>query len=598
MKKTRRDAVIEGMAIWGSYYRENMDKFVTEYLQLDFLKWFQLALIAMMNRSRVFVLIASRGLGKTYLIAIFSCARCILYPGTKVVITSGKRSQSIAVLEKISTELIPASPTLCNEIDLKESKFGGADAMVVFKNSSFIKVVTASDNARSNRANLLVGDEFRMISKEIIDTVLKKFLTSRRMPPYRELTPDERKAEYAKEPNMSCFLSSAFFKDHWSYNKMIDTFKLMLSSSKGDFVCGLPYQLSIQEGLLFPEDVESDMLEEDFSEIKWKMEMEALWFGDEGGTFFDFGTVAKNRRLQYPMLPDKLVNLLGGDKRFRIPPKLPGEIRIISLDVALMASKKKNGKSTGNNDAAALFVNQLLPTKVGRYSSNIVYCDSDEGLLTDELALKTRRLFDEFQGDYLVVDAQGVGAGVYDAWMRDMTDPETGEIYPAISCCNNPAMADRCTVPGADKVIWSIKGYEKLNSDCAIFLREAFQSGRMRLLASEYDGEALLADVKHYESLNPAEKLLLQMPYIHTTLLINELVKLEHDGTGNQIRVYEKRSARKDRYSSLSYNYYVATQLEGKLRKRRATDVNVSDAFAIRAPAGLRKKERRVVGAC
>ncbi len=52
---------------------------------------------------------------------------------------------------------------------------------------------------------------------------------------------------------------------------MLDTFKLMLDDNKTDFVCGLPYQLSIQEGLLFPEDVETDMLEADFNEIKWSI---------------------------------------------------------------------------------------------------------------------------------------------------------------------------------------------------------------------------------------------------------------------------------------------------------------------------------------
>jgi hypothetical protein len=183
----------------------------------------------------------------------------------------------------------------------------------MFKNTSYIKVVTANDSARSNRANILIVDEFRMVKKDVIDTVLKKFLTSRRMPPYKALTPAERKIEYAKEPNKSCFLSSAFFKDHWSYNKMIDTYKSMLKDDKTDFVCGFPYQLSISEGLLFPEDVESDMLESDFSEIKWSMEMEALWFGDEDGAFFDFNSISKNRRIKYPMLPDKFSSLLGNN---------------------------------------------------------------------------------------------------------------------------------------------------------------------------------------------------------------------------------------------------------------------------------------------
>ena len=92
-----------------------------------------------------------------------------------------------------------------------------------------------------------------------------------------------------------------YFKDHWAYNKMLDTFKLMLDSNKTDFVCGLPYELSIQEGLMFAEDVEGEMLESDFNEIRWSMEMEALWYGDEGGSFFDFNSISKNRRIQYPM---------------------------------------------------------------------------------------------------------------------------------------------------------------------------------------------------------------------------------------------------------------------------------------------------------
>lgn len=563
LARSRRDKVIEGMAIWGSYYRANIDVFVVDYLQLDFLKWFQLVLLVMMDRARVFLWIASRGMGKSFLIAIFACVRCILYPGTKVVITSGTRGQSINVLEKIQTELLKVSPNLRNEIDMDETKFSGQDAKVMFKNSSYIKVVTASDNARSNRANILIVDEFRMVKKDTIDTVFKKFLTSRRMPPYKELTEAERKAEYAKEPNKSCFLSSAYFKDHWSYNKMLDTFKLMLDDNKTDFVCGLPYQLSIQEGLLFPEDVETDMLEADFNEIKWSMEMEAMWFGDEDGSFFDFNSISKNRRINYPMLPDKLSSLLGNSQKVKIPPKQLGEKRILSADIALMSSKKHN------NDATAVFINQMMPTKAGRYTNNIVYSDTFEGLHTEDQALIIRKMYDEFQCDYIVLDCTGLGLGVYDALVRDMVDPDTGEIYPAISCYNNQEMAERCTVKGADKVIWAIKGNPTINSECAVLLREGFKSGKIRLLVTEYDGESLLSDIKGYGSLSPSEKTKLQMPYVHMTLLIDELVNLQHDESGGRVRVFEKTGRRKDRYSSLSYNYYVATQLESKLGRHR-----------------------------
>lgn len=576
--QSRISRVIEGMAIWGSYYRANIDKFVKEYLQLDFLRWFQLYLLVMMDRCRTFVWIAARGMGKSFLIAIFCVVRCILYPGTKVVITSGTRGQSINVLEKIQTELMPISPNLRNEIDMNKSKFSGQDAKVMFKNSSYIKVVTASDNARSNRANILIVDEFRMVKKDTIDTVLKKFLTSRRMPPYKDLTPAEKKAAYAKEPNKSCFLSSAYFKDHWSFGKTLDTFRMMLDEGKSDFVCGFPYQLSIQEGLLFPEDVESDMLESDFNEIKWGMEMEARFYGAEDGAFFDFNSISKNRKINYPMLPDDLAAMLTNNQKVKIPPKQNGEKRILSADIALMSSSKHN------NDASAVFINQLIPTKSTRYISNIVYGDSYEGLHTEDQALVIRRLYEQYQCDYIVLDTNGLGLGVYDALVRDIVDPDTGEVYPALSCYNNKEMAERCTSRGADKVIWSIKASPAFNSDCAVLLREGFKSGKIRLLATEYDAEGLLGDIRGYNSLSQIDRLRLQMPYIQTTLLIDELVKLEHDESSGRVRIYERTGARKDRYSSISYNYYVALQLESKLGRASTDNYEANDIFMFKPP--------------
>lgn len=110
---------MSGAAVWCAYYRANPHRFAKDYLHLD-LHLFQKILLVMMNVSTTFVFIASRGLGKTFLSAIFCCIRCILYPGTKICIASGTRGQSINVLEKIQTELRPCSPELCNEIDDKQ----------------------------------------------------------------------------------------------------------------------------------------------------------------------------------------------------------------------------------------------------------------------------------------------------------------------------------------------------------------------------------------------------------------------------------------------------------------------------------------------
>lgn len=531
--------------------------------------------------------IACRGLGKTFLSAVYCTVRCILYPGTKVCIASGTRGQALAVLEKILLELKPISPELRAEIDEKQSKMNGTNAQIVFKNTSVIKVVTASDSSRGNRCNVLLLDEYRLISKDTIDTVLRKFLTLRRMPRYDELTDAEKKAEYAKEKNLTLYLSSAFFKDHWSFTKCVDTFKAMLDDTRKQFVCGFPYELSIEEGLLDPESVADEMAESDFSEIKWSMEMDALWYGSAEGAFFDFASISKNRRIKYPMLPRAITNK-ANFPQVRIQPKQNGEIRILSADIALMSSKKNN------NDASAEFINQMLPTKSGRYINNIIYADAQEGLTTDSQALVIRKLFDEYDCDYLVLDCAGVGIGIFDALIRDMVDPATGEIYPAISCCNNTEMASRCSVVGADKVIWAIKASAQFNSDCAFLLREAFRSGRIRLLATEYDAEEFLGDIRGYNSLSPAERLQLQLPYIHTTLLIDELTKLQHEEAGGKIKIYEKAGMRKDRYSSLSYNYYVAMQIENKMSKRQCMNASASEMFVIKPPSCKRKAVNRI----
>lgn len=584
----RVNRILVGVSIWCAYYRSNPHRFAHDYLHLN-LHLFQKILLVMMNWSSTTVFIGSRGIGKSFLSAVFCVIRCILYPGTKICIASGTRGQAINVLEKIILELKPNSPELAMEIDDKQTKINGTNAQIVFRNSSYIKVVTASDSARGNRANLLLLDEFRMIAKDVIDTILRKFLTQKRMPRYEALTKEERKAEYAKEKNKTMYLSSAYFVDHWSYLKCTDTCRFMIDDRKKQFVCGLPYQLSVSEGLLDAETVADEMAETDFNEIKFQMEYEALWYGNTDGSFFDYNSISKNRKIKYPMLPDSLASKLGNSQNVRIPPKLNGEIRILSADIALMTSRKNN------NDATAVFINQLMPTKAGRYTSNIVYADVCEGLRTDDQALMIRKLFDEYQCDYIVLDTNGIGLGVYDCLARDIVDTETGEIYPAVSCCNNSEMAERCTVIGAEKVVWSIKASAQFNSDCAYLLREAFRSGRIRLLCTEYEADEILSDIRGYSSLSATEKLELQMPYINTTLLVDELTKLQHEESGGKVRVFERTGMRKDRYSSLSYNYYVAVQLENKMSKRQSISATSSDVFVIKPPSYKGKTKGKAV---
>ena len=152
------------------------------------------------------------------------------------------------------------------------------------------------------------------------------------------------------------------------------------------------------------------------------------WLGATEGGLFQFDDINKTRVIEKAFYaPNLLLNQAAMD----VPKKKNGEVRILTADIALMSSRKND------NDA----------------TSNFVYSENVEGMSAQDQALKLRRYFDYFNCDYIGVDCRGVGLPLVDLLMRDMYDPETGETYPAISCCNNQEIASRCSDKNAKKVI-------------------------------------------------------------------------------------------------------------------------------------------------
>lgn len=559
--------VLEGVAYWCGFYRANPQRFVADYLNIH-LKLFQKILIYAMMHNNYIIYLASRGQGKTFLTALFCIVRCILYPKTKIVVASATRTQGNEVLLKIMDDFMKnytwGSENLRREINEKESSVGQNKAVIYFKNGSWIKVVTASDTGRGFRGNVLVCDEYRMVDKKIIDTVLRKYLTSPRQPLYL----NNPEYSHLLERNKEIYMSSAWYKSHWSFDKAKAYTVNLLDDTKKYFICGLPYQLSMYEGLLSREQVEDEMSEDDFDAVTWSIEMECLFFGDTDGAFFSFDDISNRRKLQTPLYPPSIIS----GRTQKIPDLVLNERRILSVDVALMASKKNK------NDASSIIINSAIPTNNNNYTSNIVYLENHEGLNTDELALIVRRLFSWYKCTDLVIDTNGVGLGVYDALIKDIFDHETGELYPALSCCNDSIMADRCKVDNAPKVIWSVKATAAFNNDACILLRSGFQKGKINLLVSEFEAEEALKErFKGFNKIPPYEQMQYKMPFIQTTLLVYELISLEHEIKGTNIKITEKTGMRKDRYSSLAYNYWVQCQLEREMLGKPKSSFDVND---------------------
>lgn len=569
-EKSKR--ILNGVAYWGTFYRENPQRFVKDYLNIQ-LKDFQKILLYEMMHENYTMFWASRGLGKTWLTALFCVVRCILYPKTKICVASTTRQQANEVLSKIEDDFMKnygwGSAMLRSEID--NWAIGQNNAFIDFRNGSWIKVVTASDTGRSKRGNIIIIDEFVKVDNKIITTVLKRFLTTPRLPNYL----NKPKYKHMTERNKEIYMSSCWLKSHWSYDKFKSYYVNMLDPTKKYFTCGLPYQIAIKEGLLQREQIEDEMSELDFDEITFSMEMGCIPFGDTNGTFFKFEDISARRKLKMPFYaPSHYI-----DKQFaKVPDLVPDERRILSIDVALMASKNNE------NDASSMIINSSIPNN-NKFIGNMVFLENHEGMTTDALALLARKYFNYFKCTDIVVDTNGNGLGVFDELIKDIVDPETGEVYQALTCCNDERMAMRCKVANALPVIWSIKATPQFNDINSKLLRQGLKQGKINLLISEIEADIYFRNrIKKFNSLPAEQQFAYKLPYIQTSHLAYELVNLQMDsnikkGGNNRIKLVEKSSYRKDRFSSLMYNYYVQCELEREVLSTNKTSIN-ADSFA------------------
>ena len=553
IEKGKQQKIMEIVAWKAGYYRSNPHRYVSEVLGLS-LKWFQQILLWCMMHYNFVMYLAARGQGKTYLTALFCCVRCILFPGTKIVVSSGTLKQANEVLLKIQDDFMKQSSILRSEIE--KCNIGQNDASIYFKNGSWIKTRTSSENSRSARANCIVVDEFRMVDETVINTVLRKFLTSPRQPKYL------RKPEYAhlQERNKEIYMSSAYFKSSWAYKKAQSYTINFFDDTKRYFICGLPYQVSIREGLLSREQLQDEMSEADYNELVQQMEMECLWFGDTDGSLFKFDELTARRRLRKALPPLSFCN-----DKITIPKLTTTGKRILSIDVALMQSTKKK-----KNDASAIFINDLIQVNDTAYQSNFVYGETFEGLKTDELGMIVMKYFYEYQCTDLVLDTNGIGLGVYDFITKDQISQENGKRYKAMTCINDKDMAERCKVRDANKVVWSVKANANFNNEICVLLRNGIQNGKINFLIPEQDADTSLKEIyKGYYKMSPTEQAKLKMSYIQTTFAVYELIKLDHEVKNGNIKVKEVDGMRKDRYSSIAYSYWCACQLELKLKPKQ-----------------------------
>lgn len=552
------------MMKWVSFWRKNPHRFVQDYLGVK-LFFFQKILIYMLNKNPYFMYIASRGQGKSYLIAIYAVARCILYPGTKIVIASGVKNQARLIISEKITDLYNRSPALRAEIgDYKEHvKTGVNSPEVIFLNGSKISAVPSSDNSRGLRGNILICDEFRLITYDVVSTVLKPMLTVPRIPEFKSKHPKKYKAY--DEPNIEIYISSAFYKTNWIWDEFQSYLDKMLRG-KNVFIADIPYQAAILHGILKQERVDMERSSDLFDENGFRMEYEALFVGENDKGYFKLDPINRSRQINKVFIPPTELEYienqrLSKPKKLSNMPRQTGEIRITSLDVALQA-----GSKAVKNDTAAFTCLRMIPDKNGSYRRDVVYLETiRDNIETTSLAIRLKQLYYDFESDYAVLDAAGNGLGVYDACASILSDEERDCEYEAWTSINDEELQERFKNNNGKPVLYTYKGAAKINSDIAVSLKTAFGNGKLRLPVTDIlkREDILTNDKARFKALSLEDQQRELATYQQASALVSELVGLEYTiGEGGNIRIKEVGSATKDRYSSLAYANHRAQEIE------------------------------------
>ena len=209
----------------------------------------------------------------------------------------------------------------------------------------------------------------------------------------------EEYKDYPLESNQEIYLTSSWFKNHYCYEMFEDYLEKSLRDNSKHCVFNFNYLLSVEHRLLSKERAEA--MKSELDSISWDMEMESLFYGENESAFYKSTDINPCRTLIKPWYPPTDVEWIENrDKKknsFSLP-KVEGEIRILSSDIALSKG------ASNDNSVYTLF--RLIPDNKG-YKRQVVHIESWNGVVSEKQSIRIKQLFFDFEVDRVILDSAG-----------------------------------------------------------------------------------------------------------------------------------------------------------------------------------------------
>ena len=538
-----------------AFYREYPDLFVDTIKGPDCtfsFRFTQRIFLRSIMRHRYVYCTFTRGFSKSFLAIMGLMLKAILFPGSKVFVTTGGKEQAALITISKVEEICKLIPSLNNEINWERgvSTKSKDNVKYVFKNGSELDILAARESTRGQRRNGGVIEEVILVDETALNEIIIPTTNVDRNLPDGTTDPDE-------VVNQSqVYITSAGWKNTFAYEKLIEIMINSILFPDKYMILGGDYKLAILEGAVKEDMVDEMKLNGTYNEASFDREYGSVWSGDAENAYFSNEIYEKHRVLLQP------------EHEFSGRTSKTGYY-IIGVDV---------GRKGCNSEACII---KVTPQPQGDAIKSLVNIHSLAAEHFEDQAVHLKKLFFKYKARSIIIDANGIGGGLIDYMVKAQVDPETGDALPPFGVeggTYEEAVQDykkyrtEDTVPNA---MYLIKANAPINTEAHAYVQTQMSSGKIKFLIDEQTAKVKLLSTKKGQGMTPDERNEYLRPFQQTSILKEQMLNLVESNDGvNIILKQNNRGIPKDKFSAFEYGMYYIKQEEQRKKKRKTRDIS------------------------
>lgn len=227
-------------------------------------------------------------------------------------------------------------------------------------------------------------------------------------------------------------------------------------------------------------------------------------------------------------------------------------------------------------DLTEACVFKVTPQPQGSSLKTLVNLYTFEAEHFETQAINIKKLFYKYKARTVVIDANGIGAGLVDFMVLDQEDPETGDLIPNFGVGGatyegwEKDYKKHKTIDTETDAMYLIKANAPINTEAHSYVQTQLAAGKIKFLIDETQAKSKLMATKMGQAMSPDKRAEHLKPFTLTTILREQMLNLVEENEGvNIILKQSSKGIKKDKFSAFEYGLYYIKQEEDRKRKKK-----------------------------